>query len=114
MGEGAVERLARVLVATDFSRTADFAGERAVRLPLRRGGTLVVAHVLPEGLPRELQEDAEEEAGRSLKKAICAASALADEVGNQIEFRSVVTSGRAFLEIIRLAHRERVVERHLY
>jgi nucleotide-binding universal stress UspA family protein len=93
-----------VLVPTDFSKGAERALGRALRLPLARKASLHVIHVLPAGLPARVQPKAEAAARASLERALSRAARAAKATG-ELELTSEVLHGQAFVEIIRCARR---------
>ncbi|MBL9038650.1 MAG: universal stress protein [Archangium sp.] len=62
--------LRSILVPTDFSEGAQAALERALQLPVGPSTKVTLLHVLPEGIPGTLRDDAIHEAERSLDKAL--------------------------------------------
>ena len=106
--------LGDVLVATDFSAGAEQAVARAARLPMRRGSSLTILHVLPAGLDRKAGARARAEA----RTALAATAALARSIigGDAVRVVPRLGKGIPFLEIIRHARRDRtdlvVVGRH--
>lgn len=46
-----ISRFRKILVATDFTHGAEWAVERAAKLPVVEGSKLIVVHVLPDGIP---------------------------------------------------------------
>ena len=97
--------LGDVLVATDFSAGAEQAVARAARLPMRRGSSLAILHVLPAGLDRKAGVRARAEA----RRALAAAAALARSItgGDAVRVVPRLVEGIPFLEIIRHARRGR-------
>lgn len=94
--------LERVLIPTDFSKSAERALERAVLLPLAPRARLHLVHVLPADLPGKVRAKTEAEANRALEKALAAARAGARKRGHKtLEFTSMVLFGEPFVEIIR-------------
>ncbi|MBI4463358.1 MAG: universal stress protein [Acidobacteria bacterium] len=91
----------KILVATDFSRGAEYALDRAVRLPLARGATLHLLHVLPEGMPRKIRGQTEAGAWRRLKQAASIASKTAKRTGNtELVVVPEIVTGTTYVEII--------------
>lgn len=108
-GRGRPGPLASVLVATDFSPGADAALERAASLPLARGATVHVVHVLPAHLPRKVRDRAEPDARRLLEERAAIAAAAARRAGNaQLEIDPILARGQAYVEIIRQARAREV------
>lgn len=98
--------LESVLVASDFSRNASMAIDRAARLPLTRGARVHVVHVLPGRLPGELRGRAEEEARAGLARAATVLSRIALRAGNRdLKVIPVLTRGQTYVRIIQEARR---------
>jgi len=97
----------KILVATDFAQDAGWAVERAARLPLAEGGKLIIAHVLPYGIPPKYEGQIERDAQRSLEDIVRRVldgyrkAARAD-----VSVVSVLLTGTTYVEIIRLARTE--------
>ena len=70
----------KLLVATDFSRGAEYAVARAVRLPLARRATVQLLHVLPDDMPRKIRSRVEEKARLKLKQTASSATKVAQAV----------------------------------
>jgi nucleotide-binding universal stress UspA family protein len=97
-------RLGDVLAAADFSPGAAEALARAVRLPMRRGSTLTILHVLPPGLDRKTSARARAEA----KEALAEAAALARRAApGGVRLVTRLAEGVPFVEIVRRARRDR-------
>lgn len=95
------EPLRRVLVATDFSKGAEFALMRALRLPLAAGSELRLVHVLRPDIPKKLRSSASKTAKQALEKL--ASSARKAMRARQLDVQVVpeLSSGEAFVELIR-------------
>ncbi|MBI1955408.1 MAG: universal stress protein, partial [Acidobacteria bacterium] len=93
-----------VLVATDFSRNAEYAVRRAVRVPLAPRATVHLLHVLPEGMPPKIRARAERKAWEQINQAASIASATAKSAGNVgLVITPEVVTGQPYVEIIRHA-----------
>lgn len=90
--------LERVLVATDFSPSADRAAARAIRLPLEADARILLLHVLPSRLPAALRAEAEHQAKYELGEI---ARALRPSAAPGIRVETRVAAGDAFAEILR-------------
>ena len=106
-----------VLVATDFTRGADCAVQRAARLPIAADGKLLVVHVLPDGIPAKYRRQAEREAREALDKIVRRIVRAFRRAGNaRISVVPALRVGKPYVEIIRLARSEMadivVVGRH--
>lgn len=103
------EGLGSILVATDFSRDARHALERALRLHLAPRAVVRLVHVLPDGMPEQVRALAEREAMSALAVAAAEATRAAAAEGlpaRRIE--AVLAIGRPWAEIARLARRHGV------
>jgi nucleotide-binding universal stress UspA family protein len=87
-----------VLVPTDFTRGAEVALGRALRLPLRPEGRLHVLHVMPSNVSADAVAETRGEAERRME-------AFVSEVGAAsvpgLRVTTEVLSGTAFVEIVR-------------
>ena len=98
------KRFVNVLVATDFSRNAEYAVRRAVGIPLAPRATVHMLHVLPDGMPPKIRARTEKKAGGQIKQAASMASAAAEAAGNVgLVIAPEVVTGQAYVEIIRRA-----------
>jgi nucleotide-binding universal stress UspA family protein len=96
--------LEHIFVATDFSRGAAQAVDRAALLPLARGGRVSLVHVLPPGLPDKARASAEEAANLQLEQAAAAFSRSTSSAGrDDIRISPELCQGQAYVEIIRRA-----------
>ena len=96
--------ISKLLVATDFSRGAEYAVGRAIRLPLKTGARLHLLHVLPDGMPPGIRSRLEEKAWLKLKQMASSATKVAKTAGNpQLLVTPNVVCGQAYIEIIRNA-----------
>ena len=94
----------KLLVATDFSRGAEYAVARAVRLPLATRATVQLLHVLPDDMQRKTRSRVEEKAWLELKQTASAATGVAQAAGNpQLVIIPKVVYGQAYIEVIRNA-----------
>ncbi len=105
----------KILVATDFTQGAQWAVERAATLPVAKEGKLIVAHVLPEGIPPKYRTKIEREAQRSLEDLVRRVSSAYRKAGRadvavvpilQIRRQTDATYLQTYGEIIRLARTE--------
>ena len=97
-------RFSKLLVATDFSRGAEYALARAVRLPLPPGATIHLLHILPDGIPPELRARAETKALSQLKRAASEALREAKSAGNTgVIVTHEFLTGQPYIEIIQQA-----------
>ena len=95
--------LGNVLVATDFSPGAKRALERGCRLPMTRGSTLTLLHVLPE-----LRASFHERAERSARALLDAWTQEAcRHVAAHVDVCAAIETGEPFVEIDRRAKAER-------
>ncbi len=95
--------LGNVLVAVDFSTSSAAVIERAARLPITRGASITLLHVVPESLARpSIAREAagEEELRRNLAAGAARLSELAAE---KIDVFTALAYGAPFVEIIRRA-----------
>jgi nucleotide-binding universal stress UspA family protein len=104
-------------VATDFSAGAARAIVRAGQLPLMRGGTISIVHVLPDRLPEAVAVNVEKAAQRRLEQVTTALSESTSALGRRdIKIASVLRRGQAYAEIVRCARSDKadliVVGRH--
>ncbi len=101
-----LEPLRRVLVATDFSKSARRGTQRAVRLPLALGARIHVVHVLPPQDRRTRRVDAllEEYAGREFRALVREMErALHRQGRTDVSVESEVAYGSGFVEIVQSA-----------
>ncbi len=101
----------KILVATDFTQGASWAVERAARLPIAKGGKLIVTHVLPDGIPPKYRTKIMGEAQRSLEKLVHRASSAYRKAGRaDVSVASILRAEKTYIqahvEIIRLARIE--------
>jgi len=97
--------LGNVLVATDFSEDADLAVWRSALLPLSRGASLELLHVLPNETNTAVRARMDMLARQRLERLRSQASAMLADSGSR--GRDVVVGlehGKAFSEIARWAH----------
>ncbi len=104
--------LGNVIAATDFSDGGRRAVERAARLPMTRGATLTLLHVVP---PQSASASARAEA--AARDALARTAEWARAVlSSDIEVCTAVSSGEPYVEIARRAQADRaelvVVGRH--
>lgn len=98
-----MERLAAILVATDFSAPAQLAIRRAVRLGEEHRATLEILHVLEEVPPGELTR-----AGETLETAEKGLAEVAAKlVPKEVASRCQIETGKDFVAIIRCARQAR-------
>jgi nucleotide-binding universal stress UspA family protein len=88
-----------VLVPTDFSKGAELALERALRLPLAPGAKIYLVHVLPPDLPAKLRRKAESEARSRLEQVL--SEARKRKAAGDVEVTSEILRGQPNVEIIR-------------
>ena len=91
--------LRRVLVPTDFSKGAELAFRRALRLPFAPGARLAIAYVVPSNLPAGYHAREQAQARRALATLVARARAALPD--RSIEVTPEVLTGRPFEEIIR-------------
>ncbi|MBL8951761.1 MAG: universal stress protein [Myxococcaceae bacterium] len=94
-----------VFVATDFSKGAALALERAARLPILEGGSVTIAHVLSSGASEKVRRVAETLAKERLKHARQRVGAAAAAVGRgDIDVRTQLSRGSsAYVGLVRSA-----------
>lgn len=97
----AIAALSSVLVATDFSKGAEQALERALRLPLAAGATLHIVHVMNPPLFDAPLRKAEAQAAAAMKEAVARTKAAAKALGVKLSISGKVLSGKAFEEVVR-------------
>lgn len=98
----------KVVVATDFSRSAQRAAERAARLLSPAGGRLILLHVVPPEIPAEYLVAVEGEARAALVNVKRRLALTARKAGNRkLAVVPVVRVGLPWLEIVRLARSEK-------
>lgn len=101
--EAARRPLESLLVATDFSKGAGLALDRALLLPLARGVRIHLVHALPADMPARLRAVAETEARARLEGLVSQARQRQAKV--EVELTSGLLRGEPFVEIIRSARR---------
>jgi nucleotide-binding universal stress UspA family protein len=101
MAKQANRGVAKVLVATDLSRSAEQAFERAIRLPLGAGAEMRLLHVLPEAMPPSMRTRAEGVAGTRLQDLAGAVGRKAS--ASSLKVTSEIAQGEPYVEIIRSA-----------
>jgi nucleotide-binding universal stress UspA family protein len=92
-----------VLVPTDFSKGAELALKRALLLPLAEGARIHLIHILPPGLSAKARARVTASARHTLDEVV--SRARGEAAGRAITLTSELTSGEAFVEIIRTARR---------
>lgn len=92
--------LSTILVPTDFSKGAEQALGRALRLPLARGAAVHIVYVLTEPLFDAPLRKAHAAATAAMKDAVSRAKAIAKELGAKVSIAGKVVSGRPFEEIV--------------
>jgi nucleotide-binding universal stress UspA family protein len=98
-----------VLVATDFSRGAAAAIDRAGWLPLGVRPTLHVANVMPADVPHKLKKQLTDRVKEELAAATAKLStAVEKRTGQRVKILPAVLRGEPFVEIIRYARRQGV------
>ena len=81
--------------------------ERAAKLPVVEGGKLIVVHVLPDGIPSKYRGQINREAQRSLEEVAGRVSNRYRKAGRaDVSVVTVLQTGTAYVEIIRLARTE--------
>jgi nucleotide-binding universal stress UspA family protein len=95
------ETIGSVLVATDFSKGAELALARAVRLPLAKAARIHIVHVVSPKVPDKARPKAKTHATRALEKYV--ARAQRETSGRNVTVTSEVRIGEPFTEIIRLS-----------
>jgi nucleotide-binding universal stress UspA family protein len=91
--------LGNVVAATDFSDGGRRAIERAVRLPMRRGATLTLLHVIPRQSP-SASARAEAAAREALARTVEWAQ---DAASPGVKVGAAISSGEPYVEIARRA-----------
>ncbi len=99
--------LGNVLVATDFSRGAEQAVARAVRLPLSPGTEVTILHVLAPGLAPERRPAVRAAAERTLRDLATTARAAIKARCRDVDVFTSVVEGRPHVEIARRARHHR-------
>jgi len=95
-----IASISTILVPTDFSKGAEQALGRALRLPLARGAAVHIVYVLTEPLFDAPLRKAQAAATAAMKDAVSRAKALAKELGAKVSIAGKVVSGRPFEEIV--------------
>lgn len=95
-----VASISTVLVPTDYSRSAEWALGRALRLPLARGANVHIMFVLTEPMFDAPLRKAQAAAAAAMKEAVSGAKALAKELGLRVAISGKVVAGRPFEEIV--------------
>jgi nucleotide-binding universal stress UspA family protein len=94
----------QMLVATDFSEGAEWALDRAIRLPMDSRATLIVAHVLPDDIPPKYRQAVRQQARDFLEKTVRGLSRRCQRLKRtDIRLVPVLRAGRPSVEIMRLA-----------
>jgi nucleotide-binding universal stress UspA family protein len=102
--EGRPAPFEHVLVATDFSQSADRAVDRAGRLPLGGQGRYSIVHVLPDGIPEALLGDAESYARLRLEQARSKLVDHLEDAGREpVDVSTGLCRGVGYVEINRYA-----------
>jgi nucleotide-binding universal stress UspA family protein len=101
-------KLGNVLVATDFSPSADRAVGRALRLPVGLGSSVTLLHVFPAHTqPPALRED-EGALSQEVDRARAEADALAKALGREaLNIVPAISRGKELIEIVRAARDRR-------
>lgn len=102
-------RLKTLVVATDFSSSADLAIERAVRLPLAPGASVYLVHVVPEKLPERVRDSVVTEAKEALGKSAAMLEQVVKSGDASASVAWEILEGQPQAELIRAA-RERNAE----
>lgn len=92
--------ISTLLVPTDFSKGAEWALDRALRLPLARGAAVHLVFVLVEPTFDAPLRKAQAAAAAALKETVSRAKALAKDLGLKISISGKVLAGRPFEEIV--------------
>lgn len=93
-----------VLVGTEFSASAELAVERAARLPIARGSSISLVHVLPQ---RPSTRHSERFVDAAAQRLAAAQSQLRGRQGAPTDVFTAVLSGNPADELCRRAHDER-------
>lgn len=101
-------RFRNVLVATDFSASADLAFQRAAWLPLAPDPTFHVLAVTPEGVPSRMAAELDRDVKSMLAKASAELAASVEQKSGKAKVVPAVLRGTPFAEILRHARAEGV------
>lgn len=97
-----VEPLRRVLLPTDFSRSAANAAKRVLHLPFDKGARLHLVHILPADVPEQFKARMEKQAATVLESFRRQVNKEARQQGIKgLEVTAMVRQGEPFVEIIR-------------
>ena len=106
-GTAEVVPFGKILVATDCTPPAEWAVERAARLPISKGGKLIIAHVLSENTSPKYRKQLEKEAQRYLEGvARRIESRYRKERRSDVSVSTILRAGSPYREIIHLARTE--------
>lgn len=99
-------RMKVVVVATDFSPGAASAAERVALLPLARGATIHLVHVLPESVPARLADEQKRQAGEALRAAVESLRRRVEGTADEAPaVEPTLLTGKPYVELIRFARR---------
>lgn len=98
---GAVEPISTLLVASDFSKGAEQALNRALRLPLADGAELHLLFVLVEPTFDAPLRKAQAAAASAMRELVSRARELARKSGVAVTISGKVVAGRPFEQIVR-------------
>ncbi|HUW54768.1 MAG TPA: universal stress protein [Rhodanobacter sp.] len=96
-----IPAISTILVPTDFSRGADQALGRALRLPLARGATVHLLHVMSEPLFDAPLRRARVTTAKAMADGVRRARAQANALGLTVSMKGTVVAGRPFEQIVR-------------
>lgn len=109
------EAFRKILVATDFTARGHLAVQRAIRLPLAKGASIILAHVLPPNIPSKYKAAIEKQARGSLHRLAYRIARKHQKAAN-VTVVPLLLEGISYDEIVRLAHSEKaeliVIGRH--
>lgn len=109
MPDNASKKLHRVIVATDFSEHANAALRRAVHLPLSRGASVELVHVLPAKVPGSFKQGIDEDAWAQLRRAEARARKMAVARGrSDLDLRSELVRGELAEQVGRVCRMDQV------
>jgi nucleotide-binding universal stress UspA family protein len=96
--------LGNIVVGTDFTRHAHDAAARAAWLPVGRGASITILHVIPTGLPPEVEARLRATSEAMQRGAIATFGAESERAGRAADLISAVAVGRAADCIAERAH----------
>lgn len=96
-----IASISTILVPTDFSKGAEQALGRALRLPLARGATVHLLHVMNEPLFDAPLRKARVTTAAAMADGVTRARAHAKALGLTVSMKGTVIAGRPFEQIVR-------------